>query len=112
MSNEELDRLEKLAQAATPGPWYAHATDDQMFMNARYVGLKKCDFRHDGECGLDIDDPDDGNEIICITLLQSPPLVLQDACDENTMFIAASREAVPALVAEVRRLRAEPEVQK
>lgn len=83
MTNDELDRLEALAGAATAGPWAArpdrcgvfHTVDD-----AR--GCSVLDW-HDGP-----------NE---------PTFRMQ----ADAEFIAAAREAVPALVAEVRRLTKE-----
>lgn len=79
----ELARLEALAQAATPGPWAPTAVcDDDDHWYA-------CSPEH----AFAEDDPacDSGKR---------HPGALADAA-----FIAAARDAVPALVAEVRRLR-------
>ncbi len=65
MTDEELDHLEALANAATEGPW----TWDTYIVRA------------------------DGR-----------PIITADSA-MDARFIAASREAVPALIAEVRRLR-------
>jgi hypothetical protein len=105
MTPEQLSKIEARLNAATPGPWYAHATDDDMAMNARYVGLEPCKFRHDERCGMgaDCDAPEN---VIAITLLQHPALALADENDENTLFIAHAWTDIGNLVAEVRRLRA------
>ena len=72
MTEEELARIEALANAATPGPWETYGSD-------RY--------------GWRVDGPPDTDE--------------GRISEENARFIAAARDAVPALVAEVRRLRNE-----
>lgn len=110
MTESELAEIEVRVAKATPGPWYARATDDVAFMNARYVGTQPvapgdAEFRHDGLCGLS-EDGGDSRNVVAITLLQLPRLADLDECDENTEFIAHAREDVPRLVAEVRRLRA------
>jgi hypothetical protein len=70
MTDDELDRLDALAQAATPGPW--NADDDGTIILA----------------------PDD--VLSCCNM------------DELTVkFVAESRTAIPALIAEIRRLRAQ-----
>lgn len=115
LSEQELDRIEARCEAATPGPWYARSTDDQVFMNALFVGTRP------GEMGVDGLYHDDGRglaaggkeqappeQIIAITLLQSPHLadVKDELWDENTLFIAYARSDIPRLIGEVRRLRA------
>lgn len=84
MTDDELNRLEALASAATPGPW-------------RYE---------------DSYDP-------CV-ITESGQYIAQTSYDQQSVsrgdrdyhvaahFIAASRDAVPALIAEVRRLRGDP----
>lgn len=74
MTDEELARLEALAQAATPGPW-ERRFHDQNEVETR-DGIRVATF----------------NEARRDTW-------------HNARFIAAARDAVPALVAEVRRLR-------
>lgn len=138
MSNLNLAEIEArakaaaaLAEKATAGPWYAHATDDEYFMNARYVGTvpgpqsrtrtveladgttreftTTGDFIHDGGNGMALGFPDqaDSESVVAITLLQQPRLADPDGCDENTLFIAAARSDVPALAADVAALVAE-----
>lgn len=108
LTDEELTEIEVRANAATPGPWYAHATDDEVFSNARYISLEPGEFRHDNKRSMDSqsDERADSEQVIAITLLQSPRLADCDECDENTLFIAHARSDIPRLIAEIRRLRA------
>ena len=94
-TKELIERAKTLSGKATPGPWYAHATDDDMGMNGRYVGTKECEFKHDNEYGLSTNYPN--NDIVAITLLQSPPMALDVYADDNTKFIAESREMLPEM---------------
>ncbi len=85
MTDEELNRLEALANAATPGPW-------------RY---------------------DDSDADPCV-ITQTGQYIAQTSYDQQSVsrgdrdyhadahFIVASRDAVPTLIAEVRRLRGDP----
>jgi len=99
-----LVELETLCSKTTPGPWYPRAGDDDMCMNARWVstdpgkGIQHSGFIYD----------DDSTKVVAITLLQSPRLADCDAAyDNNMMFICEAKEAVPRLIEEVRKLRAE-----
>lgn len=105
----DLAKLKRLEAAATPGPWYAHATDDRYCMNARYVGVRKSDFSHDNLCGLSHKslDQEPPQDVIAITLLQMPNLATNENCDENTEFIASIRNAAPELFARIAELEAE-----
>lgn len=76
MTNDELDRLQALADEATAGPWTAAATVDEYGQRLHTVDV--------------------------LPLTTFGEIELNDAA-----FIAASRDAVPALIAEVRRLREE-----
>ncbi len=111
LSPEDLEEIEDICEAATPGPWYPRATDDELCASARYVGLKPAmrdalGFLHDGLQG-----PSEGHDqeldVVAITLLQNPCLTGVSDCreDENTLLIARARTDVPRLVREVRRLR-------
>ena len=115
MSSIDLAADRAIIEAATPGPWYARATDDERSMNARYVSTygfsdRGClDLEHDNVQGMN---PRSGNrtkpyDVVSITLLQSPPLALAYRCDENTVFIAAARTRWPAALDEIERLREE-----
>lgn len=79
MTQDELDRLEALAKAATPGPWY------QVY---------------EGSSDWTVYGPDDDVKSVA-NLHRWHQVECPDAA-----FIVAARDAVPALVAEVRRLRA------
>lgn len=127
LTDEELAELERLEQAATAGPWYPHATDDEVFMNARYVStepgptmrrVKLSDgehvidvgkWTHDGAQGMADGNKDQAqsDKVVAVTLLQAPRLADPDQCDENTELIAALRNAAPRLLAELAELRAE-----
>lgn len=74
-----LAERERMEKAATPGPW--RATEERVYA-----------------------DLDDG--AVCVA---SPNLNFSDRCAPDAAFIADARAAVPALVAEVRRLREENE---
>jgi hypothetical protein len=106
LSQEELEEIEARCNTASPGPWFAHATDDEYFMNARYVSLEPGEFRHDNKRGMGYGGADqvDPDKVIAITLLQQPELVYQDKCNENTIFIANARADVPRLLDHIRYL--------
>ncbi|KIE23111.1 hypothetical protein LK08_31670 [Streptomyces sp. MUSC 125] len=101
LTAEELDELDELTQAATPGPWFVRSLDDERAMSLVAVSTTP-------DTGLGERWPDfDHHEIVAATLVQHPRYVdTADECwDENAQFIAAAREAVPRLVAEIRGLR-------
>ncbi len=104
----DLDKLEALAKAATPGPWYPRATDDDHWMNARFVSTKAgAGWQHDNR-RLMSPDENVSDEVVAITLLQMPALACHasEQWDETTEYIAAlSPDVALALVAEVRELR-------
>jgi hypothetical protein len=81
MTDEELTAIEARANAATPGPWATHDQGREDYSICR----------------------DNGNNTCC-------PLFERIGPDDDSIdgaFISAARVDVPALVAEVRRLRAE-----
>lgn len=81
MTEEELSRIEALANAATPGPW--EVSDSEPLNGCIWSVGPICGY--DGDAlGLRVGDP-------------------------NADFVAAAREDVPKLIAEVRRQRAELE---
>lgn len=89
MNDAELDAIESCANAATPGPWEA---------------------RPDGMCVRGPEPPSgERGEKIAVTgpWGRDPERVVLD-CE----FIARARQDVPALVAEVRRLRALAEAKR
>lgn len=84
----DLDAIEARVNATTPGPW---ATDPEM---AWRLGGEAHEFVYAPE-------PADGHGIVALTGIKGGhPTSPADAA-----FIAAARTDVPALVAEVRRLR-------
>jgi hypothetical protein len=102
----DLDALAALCAAATPGPWYDHNPDDEACMNAYVVSTSPI------EPCVDTDERiNDHALVIALTLLQTPRIACSSdgRWGQNAAFIAASRTALPALLAECRRLRAENE---
>lgn len=86
MSDEELDRLERLADGATPGPW------DDRHRGCLRIPIIAPHPARDADWRLIADVRSAGRER-----------------EANAAFIAAARTAVPELIAEVRRLRAQIE---
>lgn len=78
MTQEELDRLESLANAATGGSW-------------------------------EVGDPYDGRTALLVAVYGMGMEVADTQTEKDAAFIAAARDAVPSLIAEVRRLREENE---
>lgn len=103
LTDEELDQLEELAAAATPGPWYMRLLDDKDAMGLVAVSTVPDIGRGERWPHFDY------HEIVAATLVQQPRYVdpADERWDENARFIAAARQAVPLLVDEVRRLRAQ-----
>ncbi|MEU3341099.1 hypothetical protein [Streptomyces sp. NPDC006668] len=102
MHQDELEEIEELCSAATPGPWFVRTLDDDSAMNLVAVSTVRDTGRAERWPHFD------HREIVAATLVQHPRYVDSgDECwDENAAFIAMAREAVPRLVGEVRRLRA------
>jgi hypothetical protein len=85
LSDQELAELERLTAAATPAPWVAHIEAEEPTGGGSMIGL-------DGLAG---DFPPD-------------MYVLHDrktAPSADIKFVAAARNYMPRLLAEVRRLR-------
>lgn len=89
MTDERLDELQRLADAATPGGWEARGTlvktpptpptlEEMMGVTTRRV---------------------------CVC--EPSPYMGKAECEANAALIAAARTALPELIAEVRRLREE-----
>ena len=78
MTDDELKELRRLADAATPGPWYAGHSYEQ------------------GDPGTYVGQENDWRIIVCDD--QEPRV-------EDAAFIAAAREAIPKLLDEIKRLR-------
>lgn len=103
LTARDLDEIEQRAAAATPGPWFVRQLDDTDAMSLVAVGTTPD--TGEGERWPQFDH----GEIVAATLVQQPRYVdVSDSrWDENASFIAHSREDVPRLLAEIRRLRAE-----
>ncbi|MFE0131973.1 hypothetical protein ACFWY6_10410 [Streptomyces sp. NPDC059037] len=101
LTDDDLDGIEEIAAAATPGPWHMRQLDDDHAMSLVAVSTVPDTGRGERWPGFD------HGEIVAATLVQQPRYV--DAADgrwdENARFIARARQDVPRLVAEVRRLR-------
>ena len=92
MTSEELDRLEKLCEGATKGPWTqdcqpsgacaSKCYNEAVFSESVYPNIRIAD-RPRWDCGK------------------------SHQTFRDMVFIAASRDAMPKLIAEVRRLQKE-----
>jgi hypothetical protein len=103
-TDARLAEIEARAEAATGGPWEVHDVDDWMCMCATYIT---------GQNGPDTDlffrtgEPESPHDqIVAVTLLQTPRVCDHKLSDENSSFIAHARADIPYLLAEVKRLRA------
>ena len=103
LTEDELQELDELVSSATPGPWYVKFLDDDAAMNL--VVISTSAEWQDGERWPHFDHA----KLIAATLVQRPRYIdiADGRWDENAQFIARSRELVPRLLAEVKRLRAE-----
>ncbi|MEV0647599.1 hypothetical protein AB0I28_20260 [Phytomonospora sp. NPDC050363] len=103
LTANELAEFAVLADAATPGPWFFRLLDDDCAMNLTAVSTKPDTGQ--GERWPDFEHA----EIIAATLVQHPRYVdvADERWDENARFIAAAREFVPRMIAEIDRLRKE-----
>ena len=101
LTDAELAGLEELCGATTPGPWYVRNLDDDFGMSLVAVATTADTGR--GERWPKFDH----REIIAATLVQHPRYAdcADELWDQNAQFIADAREAVPRLIAEIRRLR-------
>ncbi len=92
LTDAQLAEWEALAERATGGPWY---TVDPPWANSDWVNAGS-------------EDPH-GGSLVCDCQAQHDDMTDDDEGDNaisDAAFIAAARTAVPALIAEVRRLRA------
>ena len=101
LRDEDLDEIERRADAATPGPWFVRILSDEYSTAITAVTTKP------GR----LDDPPahfDPSEVVAITYLQQPEYATLDVgeSDSNASFIAHARIDVLRLVEEVRRLKA------
>lgn len=83
LSDEDLERIERLAEAATPGPWFSYVIGRDPEAVSNCIELGSCN-----ELGS----------------FKSIELSGGAAADQD--FIASARQDVPRLLTEVRKLRA------
>jgi hypothetical protein len=83
LSDKELDRIEQLSKAATPGPWISYVVGRDAYAGWNRIELGLCN-----ELG----------SFTSIELLGGRP------ADQD--FIASARQDVPRLLREIRALRA------
>lgn len=88
ITEAQLDEWARLAEEATPGPWYGA---DQVRPSPE-------------ERAIPASVLDSGRSAI----FRAVWLIDNKRWNRDAAFIAAAREAIPALIAEVRRLRATP----
>lgn len=99
MTESDLTRLEKLSAAATPGPWYTVGPPWLPSGQWPYV-IAGHDDPHVGQLVCDFD---------FVEYRDREYRGRPDNSDADAEFVVAARTAVPALVAEVRRLTRELE---
>lgn len=109
MEQELLDDALELDALATPGPWFAHYTDDMYAANAVFVSTQPKDEQIDPGRGLAagaIEQIEPGY-VVAIVLLQNPPLanISDERWDCNARFIAAARTYMPQMAKEIISLR-------
>jgi hypothetical protein len=82
MTSEELDALEKLEKAATPGPWHEYSNHDSVY--GTQIGM--------------IDDADSPHDVFQLADTSFD----EDTSNTNAELMAALRNAAPALIAAAR----------
>lgn len=93
MTDSDIQRLEALCEKATPGPWRVDAGARQSTAwveagtQSEPMTIADCD-------------------VLRRTRGRRSPRPLADQCDRDADFIAAARTALPAALAEIRRLKA------
>ena len=103
----KIEEIEKLLADATPGPWFAHATDDDAFANARFVSDKPGEFCHDDKQSL-TNDRDENENIIAVTLWQGRGPYIDEKNgreNANARLIAAEPTVIRELVELVKVMR-------
>lgn len=86
MTDEQLAEIEARANAATPGPWFWTGRVDDW-----------------GHSGPDLMGPNDA--VVCQSWGHDADGL--EIADSDMSFIANAREDIPALIAEIRRLRSQ-----
>jgi len=106
LTDGDLSTIEELAAAATPGPWHVRRLGDNFAANLVAVSTAPATGRGNRWPNFD------PSEMIAATLVQHPNRYVRTGdkrWDENARFIAHAREAIPQLIAEIRRLKNELE---
>ncbi len=98
MNHTELKAIEERADAATRGPWRWHAPQDES-QEDRSDRWRNCTELPAMQGSADVRVCDFGDERQYYPSAGNPPSA------DDAAFIAAAREDVPALIAEVKRLR-------
>ena len=97
--NDQLDKLRKLEQAATPGPWRVGLPNNGGLGNSRYI------MRSRG-----IKSPNAGDWITVVSGGEDDWGIEQGVLNpDDAVFIAAARNALPQLLDELAELRAKLE---
>lgn len=101
-----IEELQRLHEAATGGPWFAHNTEDSLFMNAYAVTTSESEPNLDG-C-TDFHKEAHDKSVVALTLLQQPRVVGHESnrWAEDADLIAAMRNALPALLRVARAAKA------
>ena len=102
--NENVKRVTRLAEEATPGPWFYNSYGSVMA-----VPLVEEYNRLEGEIPSDAPDSDPRWDALPEPSVAYVPVVAGDTATEqgakDAAFIAEARTAIPELVAEIERLR-------
>lgn len=109
LSEERLAELERLLTGAWPAPWVAHTFEIECpCPNGEDCGdLHTCEQIEAPEAyPASPEEPAPAGEGQCVVQIAVPGL--ESLAGPNAAFIAAARNALPALVSEVRRLRSAP----
>lgn len=101
MTDEELDEIQKRADAATPGPW-RWGCWNTFFLSSEPDDMRaRNTLEHDPALPQDsagVQTPEQRGRRVLSVEDDGPSL-------EDRMFIAHAREDIPALIAEIRRLQ-------
>ena len=100
MTDDELDAIEARADVATPGPW---RWADWM---VTFGEMESDDFNN--RRWLEANDSGDAPRLVSREIDPELILTVEDPIEHegNRVFLAHARADVPALIAEIRRLRA------
>jgi hypothetical protein len=96
MTLDDLDALECLNVAATPGPWFVRQLNDEHCMGAIAVSTMPETGRNESMRSGSWPSSD----VVAACLIQQPPYVLpeDDRFEENAALIAEVRTALPELL--------------